>query len=96
MPNNIIEEIDKLHSLWLRMDKTAKLSWLSGEKVRLTNLANQFAQYICYKGGVMNDTERAYARKLLEMTDMVNDEGSKIANDLLKEAFNEFAKSLVK
>ena len=66
-------EIDRLHSEWSRMEKTARLGWLSGEKARLTGLTNQFSLYIYAKGGVMNDSERAYARKLLDMINSVEE-----------------------
>ena len=71
MPYTDFSEIDNLHSEWSRMEKSAKMGWLIGEKIRLNRLANQFAQYIAIKGGLMNDSERAYARKLLEMINSV-------------------------
>ena len=89
-------EIDRLHSEWSRMEKAARLGWLSGEKVRLTRLANQFSQYIYAKGGIMNDSERAYARKLLDMISSVDAEGSKVMEDLRNDAFKEIIKSLMK
>ena len=54
----IFQEIDRLHSEWSRMEKAARLGWLSGEKVRLTGLANQFSLYIYAKGGLMSDSNR--------------------------------------
>ena len=56
MPNTDFSEIDRLHSEWSRMEKVARLGWLSGEKARLTGLANQFSLYIYAKGGLMNDS----------------------------------------
>ena len=82
MPITIFQEIDRLHSEWSRMEKAAWLGWLSGEKARLTGLANQFSLYIYAKGGLMNDSERAYAFKFLEMINSVDAEGSKVMNDL--------------
>ena len=78
------------------MEKAARLSWLSGEKARLIGLANQFPQYIYAKGGLMNDSERAYARKLLDMINSVEAEGSKVMDDLRNDAFKEIMKSLMK
>ena len=78
------------------MEKAAKLGWLSGEKIRLTGLANQFSQYIYAKGGVMNDAERVYARKLLEMINSVDAEGSKVMDEIRNHAFIEIVKSLMK
>ena len=92
MNNNIFQEIDSLHSEWSKMDKSAKIGWLAGEKIRLNRLANQFAQYIAIKGGLMNDSERAYARKLLDMINSVDAEGSKVMDDLRNDAFKEFFK----
>ena len=66
------------------------------EKARLTRLASQFSQYIYAKGGLINDPERAYARKLLEMINSVDAEGSKVMNDLRNDAFKEIIKSLMK
>ena len=96
MPNTDFSEIDNLHSEWSRMEKSARLGWLSGEKARLTGLANQFSLYIYAKGGLMNDSERVYARKLLDMINSVDEEGSKVMNDLRNDAFKEISKSLMK
>ena len=82
MPNTDFSEIDRLHSEWSRMEKAARLGWLSREKARLTGLANQFSLYIYAKGGLMNDSERAYARKLLDMINSVDAEGSKVMDEL--------------
>ena len=96
MPYTDFSEIDNLHSEWSRMEKAARLSWLIGEKIRLNRLANQFAQYIAINGGLMNDPERAYARKLLDMINSVEAEGSKVMDDLRKDAFREIVKSIMK
>ena len=96
MPTTIFHEIDNLHSEWSRMEKAARLGWLSGEKARLTGLANQFSLYIYAKGGLMNDPERAYARKLLDMINSVDAEGSKVMDDLRNDAFKEIVKSIMK
>lgn len=89
-------EIDRLHSEWSRMEKAAKMGWLIGEKIRLNRLANQFAQYIAINGGFANDNERAYARKLLEMINAVDDEGAKAANELANDTFKEIIKNLMR
>ena len=96
MPYTDFSEIDNLHSEWSRMEKAARLSWLIGEKIRLNRLANQFAQYIAINGGLMNDPERAYARKLLDMINSVEAEGSKVMDDLRNDAFKEIVKSIMK
>lgn len=96
MSKTDFSEIDRLHSEWSRMEKVARLGWLSGERARLTGLANQFSQYIYAKGGIMNDSERAYARKLLDMINSVDAEGSKVMDDLRNDAFKEIVKSIMK
>ena len=96
MPTTDFSEIDRLHSEWSRMEKAARLSWLSGEKARLTGLANQLSLYIYAKEGLMNDSERAYARKLLEMINSVDAEGSKVMDGLGNDAFKEIIKSIMK
>lgn len=93
---NDFSEIDNLHSEWSRMEKAAKMGWLIGEKIRLNRLANQFAQYIAINGGLMSDSKRVYARKLLDMINSVDAEGSKVMDDLRNDAFKEIVKSLMK
>ena len=44
----------------------------------------------------MNDAERAYARKLLEMINSVDAEGSKEMDELRNDAFKEIINSLLK
>lgn len=94
MPYTDFSEIDRLHSEWSRMEKAARLGWLSGEKARLIGLANQFSQYLYAKGGLMNDAERSYARKLLEMINSVDAEGSKVMDELRNDALKEYFKRL--
>ena len=97
MPYTDFSEIDNLHSEWSRMEKAARLGWLSGEKARLTRLANQFSLYIYAKGGLMSDSERAYAHKLLDMiNNSVDAVGSKVMDDLRNDAFKEIVKSIMK
>ena len=96
MLNNIFQEIDSLHSEWERTDKSAKLGWLTGERMRLNRLANQFAQYVAIRGYFANDEEKACASRLLEMISAVDTEESKAANDLAKDAFKELVKSMIR
>ena len=44
----------------------------------------------------MNEPERAYARKLLDMINSVDAEGSKVMDDLRNDAFKEIVNSLMK
>ena len=94
MPYTDFSEIDGLHSEWSRMEKGVKLAWLSGEKVRLIGLANQFSQYILANDGLLTDEERAYARKLLEMINSVDAEGAKVMNEFRNDAIKEIIKRL--
>lgn len=96
MNNSIFQEIDSLHSELERMDKSAKLGWLVGQKMHLNRLANQFAQYIAIKGGFSSDDEKAYAGRLFEMINLVDAEGSKVANDLTNDAFKELIKLMTR
>lgn len=96
MPYTDFSEIDRLYSKWSRMEKAVKLGWPSGEKARLVGLADQFSQYIYAKGGLMNDAEREYARKLLEMINSVDAEGAKVIDELRNDAFKEIINSLLK
>ena len=58
-------------------------------------LANQLAQYVRAAGGFLNDAERVYARKFLEMIQTVEAEGARTANELRNEAIKELAKHLI-
>lgn len=96
IPTLVFQEIDNLHSAWSQMDKSTRLGWLVGERIRLNGLANQLAQYIRINGGFSNDNERAYASKLLEMIQFADAEGSKTIHDLRDEVLKEYAKVLMK
>ena len=91
----IFQEIDRLHSQWSVMDKATRLSWLAGERMRLNGLANQLAQYVRAAGGFMNESERAYARELLDMLQTVEAEGAKTASELRNEAVKELLNHLI-
>ena len=96
IPKLVFQEIDNLHSAWSQMDKSTRLGGFVGERIRLNGLANQLAQYISINGGFSNDNEQAYARKLLEMIQSVDAEGSKTIHELRSEVLQEFAKVLMK
>ena len=78
------------------MGLTGRMGWLAGERMRLNRIANRFALFISVRGGFANDEEKAYASRLLEMISAVDAEGSKVANDLAKDAFKELIKSMMK
>ena len=95
MPTTIFQQIDALHTEWSKMDKSTRLGWLMREKIRISGLINQLARYVQINGGFLNDTERAYARKLLDMYQTVDAEGAKTVHELGTEALNELAKFLI-
>ena len=78
------------------MDKTARLGWLTGERMRLNRLLNQMAQYVYARGGFLNNMEKAYAQKLLDMLQSVEIEGAKVSNELKNEALKDLTKALLK
>lgn len=86
MTNDILQEIERLHSECSKMDKASRIGYLLGERQRLNAIANQMATYISYKGGRMTPAERVQAQNLLEMIDAVNEEGRKTSNELVNEA----------
>ena len=90
------EEIERLHSEWLSKDKTARLGWLTGERMRLNRLLNQMAQYVYARGGFLNNMEKAYAQKLLDMLQSIEIEGAKVSNELKNEALKDLTKALLK
>ncbi len=95
MPTTIFQQIDELHAEWSKMDKSTRLGWLMREKIRLNGMLNQLARYVQFNGGFLNDTERAYARKLLEMYQSVDAEGTKTVQELGAEALKEIARFLI-
>ena len=89
---SLFEIIDRFHSDWSHVDKMSRLGWLTGEKLRLEGLINQMAAYIRAKGAPLNELEKAYAQRLLDMIQMVDNEGTNVVNDLRVEALRELAK----
>ena len=94
MPPSLFQEISALHTEWSKIDKSARLGWLMREKIRINGLINQLARSVQINGGFLNDTERAYARKLLEMYQSVDAEGTKTVQELGAEALKELARFL--
>ena len=94
-PTNIFEEIDSLHSEWSRMDKAARLGWLTGRRMRLNVLASQLSQYVRARGGFLNDAELSYAHNLMEMILSVDAEGARTLNELKNDTVKELLKVLI-
>ena len=95
MPNTDFSEIERLHSEWSRMDKMARLSYLKGQWDSLNQMAYQYGMYLKNKTSI-TQSERQYARYLMEMINSVNAEGAKLMNDLAIDALKELAKSIFK
>ncbi len=96
MSYNFFQEIETLHSQLAVMDPMTRLGWLTGERRRLNWLIDQMAQYVRAAGGFLNETERAYARELLEMVRAVEGEGAKAENELRSEGVKELVKLLIR
>lgn len=95
MPNTDFSEIDRFHSEWSRMEKTAKLRWLSREKVRLNGLANQYGMYLKNRTSI-TQAERQYAQHLIDMINSVDTEGAKVMHDLRNDTLKEIVKNLMR
>lgn len=95
MSGDIFQEIDRLHSEWSSMEKSARLGWLMGAKMRLNGMANQFAQYVSLRGGIMSDAEKAYAHKLLEIIKEIDANGAKVEQDLANDTLKEIVRRLI-
>lgn len=95
MSPSIYQEIDALHTEWSKMDKSTRLGWLMREKIRISGLINQLARYVQINGGFLNETEKAYACKLLDMYQTVDAEGAKTVHELGTEALNELARFII-
>lgn len=94
-PTNIFEEIASLHAEWSRMDKAARLGWLTGQRMRLNVLASQLSQYVRARGGCLNDAELSYAHNLMEMIQSVDSEGARTLNELKNDAVMGLLKVLI-
>ena len=96
MTNFVFSEIERMHAEWSKMDNFAKIAWLTKERRRLDELTSLMAQHVSANGGLMSDSERSYARKLLDMINSVDAEGSKVMDELRNDAFKEIIKSIMK
>ena len=83
MTNDILQEIDRLHTECSKMDKVSRISYLLGWRKRLFSMADQMATYVACKGSRMTPNERALAQNLLEMIDAVNEEGRRTSSKLV-------------
>ena len=84
-------EIDRLHSEWSRMDKMARLAYLKGQWDRLNQMAYQYGMYLRNRTSI-TQTERQYARYLVDMINSVDAEGAQLKDDLRNDALKEIIK----
>lgn len=96
MTNQNFEEIERIHSCWLMMDKVARMAYLKGEKKRLDDMAYRYGMYLQSKGGLITDEERMKGMHLIEMIDAVQAEGEKVNAEFRNEWWNEWRKQVVK
>lgn len=93
MSNIDFSEIERLHSEWSRMDKMARLAYLKGQWDRLNQMAYQYGMYLRNRTSI-TQTERQYAKYLVDMINSVDAEGAllmdNLRNDALKEMLNRF------
>lgn len=91
MFNIDFSEIERLHSEWSRMDKMARLAYLKGQWDRLNQMAYQYGMYLKNRTSI-TQTERQYARYLVDMIKSVDAEGSQLMDDLRNDALKEIIK----
>ena len=89
--NDIIHQINEIHSKTSVMDKAEKLAYLNRELQNLDNLAYQVGRYIQGRA-LLTPEERTAIKSLL---DMINEVGVQRA-DAQKEYFSEMLKELAK
>ena len=91
MSNIDFSEIERLHSEWSRMDKMARLAYLKGQWDRLNQMAYQYGMYLRNRTSI-TQTERQYARYLVDMINSVDAEGAQLKDDLRNDALKEIIK----
>ena len=93
--NDIIHQIDEIHSKASVMDKADKLAYLTRELRNLDNLAYQVGRYM--QGRVLlTPGERAAARHLLDMINEVDAQRADAQREYNKEVLKELAKQVLK
>lgn len=91
MFNTDFSEIERLYSAWSRMDKMARLAYLKGQWDRLNQMAYQYGMYLRNRTSI-TQTERQYARYLVDMINSVDAEGAQLKDDLRNDALKEIIK----
>ena len=93
MHNIDFSKIDRLHSEWSRMDKVARLAYLRGQWDSLNQMAYQYGMYLKNKTSI-TQSERQYAKYLVDMINSVDTEGAKVMNELRNDTVKEIFKRL--
>ena len=93
--NNIIHQIDEIHSKASVMDKAEKLAYLNRELRNLDNLAYQVGRYM--QGRVLlTQGERSAAKHLLDMINDVDAQRADAQREYNKEVLKELTKQVLK
>ena len=91
MTNIDFSEIERLHSEWSRVDKMSRLAYLKGQWDSLNQMAYQYGMYLRNRTSI-TQTERQYARYLVDMINSVDAEGAQLKDDLRNDALKEIIK----
>lgn len=92
--NNIIHQIDEIHSKASVMDKAEKLAYLNRELRNLDNLAYQVGRYM--QGRVLlTQGERSAAKHLLDMINDVDAQRADAQREYNKEVLKELTKQVL-
>lgn len=93
--NDIIHQINEIHSKAAVMDKAEKLAYLNSELKNLDNLAYQVGRYI--QGRVLlTSGERLAAKHLLDMIKDVDAKRADAQREYDREVLKEFTKQLLR
>lgn len=91
MSNIDFSEIERLHSAWSKMDKMARLAYLKGQWDSLNQMAYQYGMYLKNRTSI-TQTERQYAKYLVDMINSVDAERIQLMDDLRNDALEEIIK----
>lgn len=95
MPNDIFEDIERIHSCSSMMDKMARIAYLRGEWKRLDNIAFQLGRS-CQAKGYFTPEEQQSANHILQMMDAVQSDGQRLQSEFSAEWWNEWRKEISK
>ena len=93
--NDIIHQINEIHSKVSVMDKAEKLAYLNRELRNLDNLAYQVGRYIQGRA-LLTPGERVAAKHLLDMINDVDAQRADAQREYNKEVLKELTKQVLK